>query len=448
MRALRHPTLNPEESMQDTHRTRRRWQVPRLLRIGALALGLAVAVGGCDIDDLLDVEAPDRIPAEGLATPQNADLLVAGALGDFECAFSAYVALSAVMAREMTDATQTAARWPYDRRNVQPTDALYATFGCTALGIYTPLSTARWSAENILRHLQGWTDDEVPGDRQELIATAAVVSGYTHLLLGEGFCSGVLLDDNLDPGGEVASEQLFGRAIDRLETALSAAQAAGNDDLVNLARVGLARTHLNLGNGAQAIGFAEQVPVGFVYEVTASTATSRRYNRVFSQSGVGSTGGQALSVGENYRNVTFAGEADPRIPVIDTGETAAVGTPIFLQAKYESLSDPLPLATWREAQLIIAEVEGGARALEIIQMFHARAGLDEFQPNGESIEEHVIEERRRELWLEGHRFHDIRRLNLALDPAPGTPNETKGGVFGDNRCFPLPDVERHNNPNL
>jgi hypothetical protein len=60
---------------------------------------------------------------------------------------------------------------------------------------------------------------------------------------------------------------------------------------------------------------------------------------------------------------------------------------------------------------------------------------------------HVIEERRRELFLEGHRFFDIRRLNLPLDPAPGTAYR-KGGLYGENRCFPLPDVERFNNPSF
>jgi hypothetical protein len=49
--------------------------------------------------------------------------------------------------------------------------------------------------------------------------------------------------------------------------------------------------------------------------------------------------------------------------------------------------------------------------------------------------------------LEGHRFFDIRRLNLPLVPAPGTTYR-KGGTYGDNRCFPLPDVEIRNNPNI
>ena len=59
----------------------------------------------------------------------------------------------------------------------------------------------------------------------------------------------------------------------------------------------------------------------------------------------------------------------------------------------------------------------------------------------------IIEERRREFFLEGHRLGDIRRYGIELNPASGTlfPN---GGTYGSQSCFPLPDVERANNPNF
>lgn len=418
----------------------------RMLRNLALAFGVAAAVGACDFADLLNVDAPDRIPAEGLATPQNASLLTAGAVGDFECAYGAYIALTAVMAGEMTDATQTAARWPYDRRNVAPNDGLYSSSGCTALGVYTPLSAARWSADNILTHLQQWTDAEVP-DRQALIATAAAFSGYSHVLLAEGFCS-VAISNGTEFSAELSSQDVLQRAVEKFTTAIAAAQAAGDDDLLNLAYAGRARAFLDLGQSANALADAQRVPEDFVYDVTASTASTRRYNRVFAQNGQGSTGGSALSVGESFRDVTYAGVPDPRVPVVDAQRTGSDGTPIFYQQKYTSLSTPLPLATGDEAQLIIAEVEGGATAVAIINEFHERAGLPPFVSVDEAeIQAHVIEERRRELWLEGHRFHDIRRLNLPLSPEPGTPHR-KGGTYGDDRCFPLPDVERRNNPSI
>jgi len=59
----------------------------------------------------------------------------------------------------------------------------------------------------------------------------------------------------------------------------------------------------------------------------------------------------------------------------------------------------------------------------------------------------VIEERRRELWLQGNRFCDIQRLKPPLDPAAGTAYR-KGGTYGSTVCLPLPDVETQDNPNL
>lgn len=415
-----------------------------LLARGALiVLGLAVATSGCDVNELLDVEPPDLIPAEGLATPENAELLVNGAIGDFDCAFGAYVALGAVMAHELIDATQTASRWPYDRRNLTSADALYGTFGCTDLGIYIPLSTARWSADNILGHLQEWTDQEVEG-RQRLIALAAAYSGYAHLLIGEAFCTTAI-----DLSAELSSQEVLQRAIQRLDLAAQAAQAAGDDDILNFARVGRARAYLNLEQGADALANAQQVPPSFEWVATASGDFSRRANRIYAQNGDGPTGGTALSVGEQYRNLEYNGAPDPRVSVSDFIRVNADGTDLYYQYKYNALSDPLPIATGDEAQLIIAEVQGGTTAVNIINAFHERANLDPFAATASAAEiaEHVIQERSRELWLEGHRFHDIRRLTLPLAPAP---NESyrKGGLYGTDRCFPLPDVERRNNPNV
>ena len=114
--------------------------------------------------------------------------------------------------------------------------------------------------------------------------------------------------------------------------------------------------------------------------------------------------------------------------------------------------DPIPIARWEEAQLIIAEVAGGATALAIIDALHAQAGLPSFSgtnPTATQITDHImLEERRRELFLESHHLYDMRRFDLPFLPPAGTPYPDKGGFYGTATCFPLPDVERDNNPNL
>lgn len=420
-------------------RRARRTLVPVLL------LGLAA---GCDLlDRALDVEAPSRIPAEVLEDPANAGLLVLSAVGDFECAFNAYVVLGGLTADELTDATQTAARWVYDRRDVDPDDAIYASAGCTSLGTYTPLSVARWSAENALRQLDRFSDEQIV-NRTTLIAKAAAYSGYSHLLLGEGFCSGVLLNENLEPGGEVPSADLFRRAEERFTRAIETARGTGNDSILNLALVGRARARLDLGNYEGAAADARQVEEGFAWFVGNSGGSFRRQNRIYQQNYLS----EAVSVGPAFRNLDFAGLPDPRVRVIDTGDFATDGTPIFLQTKYDAVGDPIPLATADEAQLIIAEAaaRSGDRqaALNVINAFHERAGLGRFESTDRTeVLEQVIQERSRELFLESHRFYDIRRLELPLIPAPETEFDN-GGVYGTTRCWPLPDVERQNNPRI
>ncbi|HUG40806.1 MAG TPA: RagB/SusD family nutrient uptake outer membrane protein [Longimicrobiales bacterium] len=421
----------------------------RLLRGAVLGFGLAVVAAGCDLDSLLEVDPVDRVPAEGLTTQSNALLLVNGAIADFECAYGAYVALSGVVGGELIDATQTAARWPAERRDFDDVadQSQYATFGCTALGIYIPLQTARWSADNILFALQGWTDAELSDlgfDRQELLAKAAAYAGYSYVLLGEGFCSmAVNLSAELTPAA------VFDTAIARFTTAIAAAQAAGEADLVALARVGRARAYLNRGQGANAVADAEQVPAGFEYVTDASGAFSVRSNRIFAQNGPPPTGGSALSIGEAYRNFQHMGVDDPRVEVSDFIRQTADGTELYFQLKYESLDDPLPLATWEEAQLIIAEAQLGPTAVAIINDLHSRAGIAGVfvSTDNAQILAHVLEERQAELWLEGHRFNDIERHNLDLVPAPGTVYR-KGQTYEDARCFPLPDIEIRNNPNI
>jgi hypothetical protein len=395
-----------------------------------------------ELDRALNVDTPKQIPADGLAVPKNAQLLVNGAVGDFECAYGAYVALSGVLAQEMVDATQTAARWPYDRREVKSDDALYGTSGCTSLGVYEPLSTARWSSENILDYLQQWSDQEVSG-RQGLVAQSAAFAGYSYVLMAEGFCEAAV---NLSHA--MGTQELLDSAVVRFGEALTAAQASGNSDLANLAHVGRARAYLDMGQGQQGLADAQAVPSGFVYNMTASGASSRRFNRVFAQSGNPPTGGSALSVGPNYRDVTWMGTPDPRVPVMDAGYTATEGTPVWYQEKYTSQGSPIPIASYDEAQLIIAEVQGGQTAVNIINTFHQKAGLAPFSStDAAAIQAHITQERDRVLWLTGHRFYDIRRLSLTLDPPPGTAYH-KGGVYGSTMCLPLPDVEKNNNPNI
>jgi hypothetical protein len=116
----------------------------------------------------------------------------------------------------------------------------------------------------------------------------------------------------------------------------------------------------------------------------------------------------------------------------------------------------MTITKYAEAQLIVAEAKAAANdltgaAAAINAARNTRTGMPQYDPTGQTaaqVRAQIIEERRRELFLEGHRLGDIRRFQLALNPAPGTTYTTGGGTYGDQSCFPLPDVEKINNPNI
>src|SRR6266571_7309328 len=232
-----------------------------------LILGL-LATAGCDLfNNALEVQNPSNIPAGGLEVPSNAQLLTNGVIADFECAAGAYVVMGGLITDELIDATQTADRFPYERRTMTSSDTRYAVNTCIGLGVYTPLQTARFSALNVLSLLQGWTDAQVPG-RDTLIVTVQAYEGYSLVLLGEGFCTMVVstLDANRQRvyGGEIQPDSVFQLAIGYFSDAITGAAATGQTAVRNMALVGRARAYTDLGQLALAKTDAELVDPGFV----------------------------------------------------------------------------------------------------------------------------------------------------------------------------------------
>jgi hypothetical protein len=418
---------------------------------GIAAMALA-ALFACS--DPLDVVSTSRIDAKVVETPANAQLLVDGAVADFECAFASYVVMGGVTGEEFIYAQQTADRVPNDARRTTLNDTRYATSGCTALGVYGPMQTARASAETALRYLNTWTDAEVPVNRQNLIGIASAYAGYSLLLLGEGFCtmaiSSINPDRSIDYGGEIQRDSVFRLAIVRFTAAIAAAGAATpvNTNIQRLAYLGRARAKLDLGDYAGAAADAANVPSGFTFNATYSSQVPRRNNLVFNEN---ATTNRSSSVGNPYRGMT----GDPRVPITSTTTTSATGIVHFFQTKYANADASIPLATYEEAQLIIAEshirANNLALALPILTASRARGSQGAFTgvTQTDYLNE-LIDQRRRELFLESHHLFDIIRFGLtnSLTPAPGAAYHFGGGTYGTQICFPLPSSERLNNPKI
>ena len=380
---------------------------------GALLL-TAPVLAACN----LDVTTPSRLQASALDNPASAQALVDGAKADFQCAYGDYVVVSGLISGELADATQTASRWSYDRRVIDAGESQYSQSSCAALGVYTPLQTARFTNASTLTKLQGWTDAQEP-DRQKLMAQTAAYAGYTLLLLGEGFCQAPA--ETLGPALDQAG--LFAKAEGYFTTAIAAAQAAGSGatDLLDLAYVGRARARLDQGKNADAAADAALVPADFVYTLDTFANAGRLVNRVFSEN----VQSASVTIGAAYR--------DPgTFPVAATTRTDSRGNPLWIQTKYTGLDDPYVVASGAEAQLILAEA------------------------NGSLTGQALVDARQQRLFLEGTRLYDIQRF-MKVDPAlvplvpPSGAAYPKGGKYGDlesRMCMPLPDIEKQNNPNI
>jgi hypothetical protein len=252
----------------------------------------------------------------------------------------------------------------------------------------------------------------------------------------------------VDGGPELSRNDLAQLADDRFTRAIAAAQQAGIDSIYHLALVGRARARLDMGKKTEAAADAALVPDGFVWNATFGSEAPIRENQIF----VRNRRSQVVTVDTFYREMAFQGTPDPRVTIeYDPSRKAADGElPLYYESKYLGADAPIPLARSAEARLITAEVEGGQTAVDIINDLHDDAGLPHFSSSDPAeILAQIVYERRAEFFLESHHLGDLIRYQLPLRPAAGEPFQAqKGGVYGSQLCFPLPDVERLNNPNI
>jgi starch-binding outer membrane protein, SusD/RagB family len=413
----------------------------------SLALIAAGALAACTELTTLEQQNPGQLDASGIYEPRNAQLLANGVIADFECAFSRYAFGSALFTDELTNAFAGSSNFDYDRRTL-PTNAPYGTGGCNTAqtaSIYTPLSIARAAGDTVASKLEGWSDTDVP-NRQKLLAQSYAYAGYSLTLLGESMCGAAI-----NVGPLLTPAQLFAEARTRFDKAVAAATAANDAPTLNLSLLGRARTLLNLGEKAAAGVDAAKIPAGFTANLSTDAGSPRRQNYVFLGVNQSSWG----SVDPSFRGLTVNGAPDPRVAVTNANRNGTVtSVQIWTADKYTSLASTIPVARYAEAQLIVAEaklaandIPGAVAAINIVRAARSIPAYDATGRTSAEVLSQIIEERRRELFLEGHRLGDLRRYNQTFLPAAGTPF-VSGGQYGTQTCFPLPDVERINNPNI
>jgi hypothetical protein len=418
----------------------------------------ALALGACS--NFLDVEFPGRIPAEQIDDPSLASVLVTSVIGDLECAYNNYTAASSIHSDEYESANSNVPGANWGERAITADEDDYVgtlnTPSCEGtflnLGLHVPMQTARFQAEDIFNRLQGWTDAQVP-NRAEFLAVVRTYGAYPYLFFGETYCAIAF-----DGGPAVTPEASLAIAKERFTEAISLAQAAGRADMLDLGRVGLARTEMNLKDWAAAATAAAQVTPGFALFASRGTENDRRWNKLFKNA----TDLGSYVIGCTYRSAYTPTPApdpcagvpllsDPRVLVRDANKRAFNPfTELWINTKYTSLSDPIRLASYKEAQLILAEAQAQqglvSEAQQTINTYRAGYGLGSLTfANKDDAVAQIVEERRRELSFEGgHRLNDLLRYHLPWKGANGSTqnfNPFSARPYGTLTCWPLPTKE-------
>jgi hypothetical protein len=405
------------------------------------ALSLATTVTACD--KLLSVDNPGRVPVEALEDPGLIPALEAGAIQQFQCGVVQYVATTGMLAGEYWSSNNFVDNHPWEWRGIPEVKAnpggCATTRTATFMGFYTPLQQARFQLDDLAKRVAAYTDAQVP-NRTRIQAEAAAYAGYAYLLLAEGMC-----ELAFDGGPKVTRAAALAIAEKRFTDALGFVGSSTDAALVslkNMAYVGRARTRLDLNNLAGAASDAALVPAGFVRNAEYSESVVLRENRIYNLT----VRNRNLSVAPAYRNLTLEnGQPDPRVKVVSRTATPPDNvTAIWEQQKYTLGTSPIPIASYAEAQLILAEATGGQAGLDAINRVRALSSIPAITSVPADFTALVLEERRRQLFSEGQRYGDMLRKNLPFQ----TGVNRKGQTYSSLTCVPLPDVETNNNPNL
>ena len=388
--------------------------------IAAVVVALST-VAACD--SLLEVDVPGNITEAELNDPILAPDLVASVEAAFDCMLGTYIEEIGRWAKDFYFMgagtgfiyTQTRTSEVQDFQQVDCTQT-----GVTrSAAVYLPLQTVITQGEQATELIGDFSDSDVE-HKAFLLAKAAAYTGYAYQIMGETFCQ--LAFD----GGEAETpQQAWMRAEGKFTESLQLAPTTAPSgetvaSIRDMAYVGRARARLHLGDAPGVLADAGQVTAGFVRLAEMDPGTARRYNRVYENNNLN----LSISVHPSYLYLMVEGVPDTRL---DSDSLGVVGfdavTEVYAQNKYADLGDDIPFSTWREAQLMIAEVDP-TQSVAIINNLRAVPWDLPAYGGGTATEilETVLEERRRELWMQGTKLGDMLRVqgdpNLPISRIP------------------------------
>jgi starch-binding outer membrane protein, SusD/RagB family len=429
---------------------------------------VAALLAGCDTDTMLRVEDPVNATPGSLDNPAALPIVVAGALGDFQVAYSgsgddSYLVMVALFSDEFHSSDTFLTRTATDQRAQFPTAQ-----GNTSDATFNRLQAARRSLRDASEAVARFASAS-----DARFGRLRALEGFTYTALGEAFCSAIPFSDGAggvprSAGPPISTAQVFDQAVERFDEALAASENT------HLASIGKARALQNNARFQEAAAAVRDVPTEFAYFIEHSANTIRQHNPIFS---LQSNGRYSLSDREGGNGLDFRSAADPRVP----WKQDPVGgfdrsIDLYVSLRYPGFGSRVPLATGVEARLIEAEAALRAgdvatwlaklnelranvrplmtahfdRYADAVPLSHPNASLAPLSDPGDAAARVDLMFRERGFWLfnTGHRLGDLRRLvrqygRQAVQVFP-VGSYHKGGQYGTDTSFPIPFAESNN----
>ncbi len=469
--------------MMQTLFGRRRWASTGVLAAAALA------AGGCGVQDrLLVAEDPDLINPQNVSSPDAAVGLRNGALLFFKnmtAGGESTWLLGGMLADEWRSGDTFTQRDETDKRAVQTDNGNVA-------GAYRNIHRTRLAANQAIGALREFRPT-VTAD----IAEMYLYRGWAEWQSGADFCNGQpftnLNGDDIEYGEPVASQQAFTLALASVDSGLvvaGTATDAKSTSMRNALRTLRGRILLSLNRPADARAAVQGVPTTFTLTETFAQTSGDNAWWALNLSARRWT----MASGEGGNGLPFVTANDPRVPNCAGG--TAPCRPVQPGFSNRSFDGTTPFVAWlgaaqrdtpaiiisgTEARLIEAEAQlragDAAASLATLNAMRANTALYACPAAGGSLGvatascgsptqalaplvqaastaasvDQLFRERAFWLYSRGTRLEDLRRLVRQYSRAPESvfPTGTffKGGTYGTDVNFPVPQAEE-NNPNF
>jgi hypothetical protein len=442
-------------------------------------LGPLVAAGCTKYtDDLLRPQNPGIVDQSAVGSPTAAAALRVGAIGRLRnlvnCGGECLWEEGGMLADEFKNADFQNTRQDVDQRSMTTDNTILSYSGVT--------------------QIRGFIRDAITAMKQYLPNNTADIGelymalGFVELSLAETYCNGiplgVTISGSVTIGPGLTNAQVYDSAQAHMDTALLIANGtdAGSIFIHNAALITKARILINKAQFAAAAALvpSSAIPSSYQYVWTSSTSNNNDDNGMFSLN----NSVARITVADSFdiiagatnqikNNLPFASANDTRAPVksgnaVTPKVVAEDGTtPQFVQQLYTTRDDPLVMVSGIDARLIEAEAKlnagDNAGMMTILNALRtAPPKIGNYQPGAlpaiattpaTKDDAVTLFFREKGFWTfaRGQRLGDLRRMirqyGRTQDKVFPTGNYFKGGVYGTDVNFPVPDSQEKPNPN-